>query len=187
MLECLPLVLNGLLWYFQNMQVTQGGRFLIILRFMGIILLLDSLMSYLKEQWFRMWCQTRISLPSLPIRSLVEHSLDMSVPVRSYHIASFSASSKLVGILDGLLVGFRRYSPASRLLSWPKIRIFQVTPQGASLVRSSRVANLVGSEPFWYLNMSFGDICPMESSLMVVEGSDRATESGSEVGPLVVF
>ena len=35
--------------------------------------------------------------------------------------------------------------------------------------------------------MSFEARCPMEYSLMDVEGSDRASGSGSKVGCLVVF
>ena len=44
-------------------------------------------------------------------------------------IASFSNSSRLVGIWDGLLVGVRRPSPTSRLLSWPQIRISRCLPR----------------------------------------------------------
>ena len=36
------------------------------------------------------------------------------------------------------------------------LHIFQVYPQGVSLVSSSTVENLGGSETFWYLAMSFG-------------------------------
>ena len=41
--ECLPLVLNGLLWDFPNIQVKQRGSFLILLSFLGIIPLLNIL------------------------------------------------------------------------------------------------------------------------------------------------
>ena len=51
-LECLPLVLHGLLWDFKNMQVSQGGSFMILLSFLGIIHLLDILRKNFKEQWF---------------------------------------------------------------------------------------------------------------------------------------
>ena len=54
-------------------------------------------------------------------------------------------------------------------------------------MRSSRVANMDRYDPFCYLNMSFGDRCPMESSLLGAEGSDRASESVPEVGSLVGF
>ena len=54
-------------------------------------------------------------------------------------------------------------------------------------MRSSTVVNLGGSDPFWYHTMSLGVSCPMEPSLVVVEGSDRASESGYEVGSSVVF
>ena len=64
---------------------------------------------------------------------------------------------------------------AFRLLYWPQTRIFQVCTNGAVLVRSSKVAHLGVSDPFWYLTMSFGAICPMESSLVGAEGSDRAS------------
>ena len=49
------------------------------------------------------------------------------------------------------------------------------------------MANLGGSDPLLYLTISFGARCPMESSLVVVEGSDRASESASKVGYLVGF
>ena len=54
-IECMPLVIHGLLWYFPDVQLTQGGSFLIFLSFMGIILLLDSLMRDLKDKWFILW------------------------------------------------------------------------------------------------------------------------------------
>ena len=113
---------------------------------------------------------------------LLDHVL--SREIGSYHLF-LNLLQILVGIWDGILVEVRRSSPASRLLYWPKIRIFQVSPQGESLVRSSRVANLGGSDPFWYLNMSFGERCPMVSSLVGEEGSDRVSESGSKAGSLV--
>ena len=47
-LECLPLVLHCLLWDFTNIKATSGVSFLILLRFLGIILLLDSLTRDLK-------------------------------------------------------------------------------------------------------------------------------------------
>ena len=98
-LECLPLVLRGLLWDFPNKQVTKEGSFLILLSFLGITPLLDSLSRDLKEQWFILWCQTRISLSSRPKRSSVDHSLAMSSLVSSDPIAILSTSFKLVGIL----------------------------------------------------------------------------------------
>ena len=88
------------------------------------------------------------------------------------HIFNYS---KLVGIWDGLLVRVRRYSTSSRILSWIKIRIFQVSPQGASLMRSSRAKKLGRPEYFCYLTMSTGDSFPMEPSLVRAEGSDRAS------------
>ena len=107
-------------------------------------------------------------VPSRP-RSLIDHILAISSLASSATITSLSTSSRLVGIWDGLLVGVRRSSPASTLLYWPKIWIFQVSPQRASLVRSYILANLGGSDPFWYITMSFGERCPMESSLVVAE------------------
>ena len=172
--EHLPLVLNGLLWEFPNKHATQGGSFLIFLSFLGIIPLLDSLRRDLKDKWFRLWCQTRTSLLSRHKRSSVDHRLSTSSLVSSDPTASLSTSSKLVGIWYGLSVRVRRSSLASRILPWPQIRILQVSPQGSSLVRSSRVEDLGGSEPFWYLTIYVGDRCPMEPSLMSAEGSDRA-------------
>ena len=120
LLDYLPLVLHGLLWDFPNKQATKGGSFLVLLSFLGIISLLDSMRRNLKEHWFILWCQTRISLSSHLKRS----SVAMSSLVRSAPTASLYISSKLVGIWDGLSVGVRRSSTASRLLSLPKIRIF---------------------------------------------------------------
>ena len=76
--ECLPLVLHGPLWDFPNKKATQGGSILIFLSFLGIISLLESLGKYFKDQWFILWCQTRISLSSHPKGSLVYHSLAVS-------------------------------------------------------------------------------------------------------------
>ena len=56
-----------------------------------------------------------------------------------------------------------------------------------NVVRSSRKKNLGGYDPFWYITMSTGDGFPMEPSLVGAEGSDRVTESGSEVGSLIDF
>ena len=130
---------------------------------------------------------TTISLSSCPKRSSVYHSLSMSSLVISAPTAYLSTTSKLVGIWYGISVVVSRSSPASRLSSWHKIRIFQVSPRGASLVRSSRVENMCGYDPFCYLTMSFWARCPMEPSPVGAEGSDRASESSSEVGSLVGF
>ena len=129
---------------------------MILLRFLDIKSLSDIPKRDFKEQWFRLWCQTRISLSLRPQSYSVYHSLDMSSLMSSAPITYLSASSKLVGIWDGILVGFSRSYTASRLSYWTKIRNYQVSPQGASLVRSSRVVNLGGSDPFWYLTMYFG-------------------------------
>ena len=97
----------------------------------------------------------------------------------------FSTSSKLVENFDGILVGVRRSPPAPRLLSWNKIRIFQVSPQGALLVRYARVDNMVGFDPLWYLMMSFGSRYPMEPSLVGAVDSDGESESGGLRGSRV--
>ena len=52
----------------------------------------------LKEQWFNLWCQTRISLSPRPKRSLVDHSLAMYSLIISAPTAYLSTFSKLVGI-----------------------------------------------------------------------------------------
>ena len=154
---------------------------------LDIIPLLDSLLRYLKEQWSSLWCQTRSSISSCPKRSSVEHSLAISSLVSLAPTVYLSNYYKLVWIWDGLSVRVMRSSPASRLLSWPKIRVFHVSPQRASLVRSSRVANMGGSGPFWYLMMSFGYRWPMKPSLVGAEGPDRASGLGFEVGVSVSF
>ena len=79
---------------------------------------------------------------------------------------SFSTYSKLVWIWNGLSVGVRRSYPDIRLSSWTKVRIFQVSPQEAYLVHSSKVENLGGYDPFWYLTMYTGYMCPMEPYLL---------------------
>ena len=91
----------------------------------------------------------------------------------------FSTYSNFVGSWDGISFEVSKPSPASRLLSWHQIRILLVSPQEASLVRSSRVENIGGSGPFWYHTISPGSKCPMETSLVGVEGSYRASEWGS--------
>ena len=79
---------------------------------------------------------------------LMHHILTMSYLVSLVHITYMSNSSKLVGNWGGLSVGVRMSSLALILLSLTKIRIFQVSPQRASLVHASRLANLGGSAPF---------------------------------------
>ena len=131
----LPLVLHGLFWYFPNRQATQGGGGMILMSFLGIIPLLDSMRSCLKYQWLSLWFQTRISLLSCPKRSSVDQILSMSLLVSSSPTASLSTYSKLVDICDVISVIVRRSSPSYRLFPCPKIRVFQVSPQGSSCVR----------------------------------------------------
>ena len=147
-LECLPLVFYGLLWNFPNMKETQGGIFFISLRLLGIIFLLDSPRRDFKDKWFSLWCQNRSPLLSYTRSPSVDHSLSMYYLLRSTPIAYFSTSYRLVGIWDGLLVEVRRYYPEFRILYWTKIRTFQVSPHRASLVNSSGVENMGGSETF---------------------------------------
>ena len=175
--EIFTLVLHVLLQELPNSQATQGGSFLICLSFLGIIPLLDNLRRNLKEQCFILWCQTMSYLSSCTKMSLVDHILATYSFVRSAPTIYFSTSSKLVGIWYGISVGVRRYSPDSSISSWPKIRIFQVSTQEASLVSSSRVENMGGSDPFYYLTISSGDRCPMEPYLVGEEGSDRTQKS----------
>ena len=54
-------------------------------------------------------------------------------------------------------------------------------------MRSSRVANIGGSEPFWYLTMSFGARQPTKYSILGAEGSDRISESVFEFSYLADF
>ena len=145
--EHFPLILHGLLRDFPSIQATQGDSFLILMSFLGVIPLLDNPRSNFKEQRFNLWCQTRSSLSSRPQRSSVDHSLAMSSLVISAPTTYFSTSSTVVDMWGGLTVGVRRFYPAFRLSSWPKIRVFQVSPQGALLVHYSRVKNMGVSEP----------------------------------------
>ena len=62
-----------------------------------------------------------------------------------------------------------------------------VYPQESSLLRYSRVTNLSGYDPFWYLTMFPGDGFPMLPPLMSTEVSDRASYSGSEVDSNIFF
>ena len=117
-LECLPLVLHVFLWVFPNIQATQGGSFMIILIFLGIITLLNSLMRDLKEQNFILLWQTKIPLLYLPRSSSVVYILNMSFLVRPSPITYLSTSSRLVGIWYGIAVEVRRFASASRLFSW---------------------------------------------------------------------
>ena len=54
-------------------------------------------------------------------------------------------------------------------------------------MHSSRVVNMGGYDPLWYLTIYFGGRCPMEPSLVGAEGSDRESESGSKVGSSICF
>ena len=85
----------------------------------------------------------------------------MSSLIISAPTISLPNSSNLVGSWDVLLVIVRRSSPTSRLSYWPKIQFFLVSTQLASLLISSRLVNLGGSDPFCYLDMSFGGRCPV--------------------------
>ena len=100
--ECLPLVLHGLLWDPPNRQLTHRGGVLTLLRFLGIIPLLNNLKCYLKEKWVILWCQTRRSLSSRSKSSLGDHRFSMSSLIIFDPTSSFSTSSKLVRSWDGL-------------------------------------------------------------------------------------
>ena len=91
--RCLPLVFHGLLRGLPNIQAMQGGSSLDLLRFLGIIPLLDNLMRYLKVKWFRMLFQTRISVSYRPKRSSVEDDFVISSLVSSPPEVSFYTSS----------------------------------------------------------------------------------------------
>ena len=54
-------------------------------------------------------------------------------------------------------------------------------------MQSYRVANLVGSHPFWYLATSLWASCPMKLSLVGAECSNMVSQSGSKVVSLVIF
>ena len=122
----------------------QGCGCMTFLILLGIIPFLNHLSRYLRVQWFSLWYQTKISLSSCTDSSLVDHILAIYSPVRSDPTTSLCPSSKLVGSCYGLLGRFSRSYHASRISSWPKIRIFQVSPQGGSLIRSSTVMNRGG-------------------------------------------
>ena len=125
----LSLVLHGLLWDLPNSQSAQGGIFLTFLRLLGIFILLNNTRRNFKEQWFSLWHKTWISLSPCPRRYAVDHRLTMYSLIRLASEKSFSTSSKLVGIWDGLLVRVSRSSTASRLSSWTKIRISMCLPR----------------------------------------------------------
>ena len=113
-LERLPLVLHGLLWDYPNMQATKGGNFFTLPIFLGNIPLLESPRRDLNDQWFSLWCQTRSSLSSCPRKCSVDHSLAMSSLLRFATIKYFCTSYRLMGSFDGLSIGFRISSTASR-------------------------------------------------------------------------
>ena len=159
--ECLPLFLSGFLRNFPNRKATQGVSFLILMSSLGIIPLFNNLRSNFKVQWFILRYQTKRSCSSRPKRSSVDYSLAISSLVSSTYTTSLSTSSKLVGSWYGILVRNRSSSPASSLSSWPKIRIFCVSPHGAFLMCSSRVTKRCWIDPFWCFTMSPGDMCPI--------------------------
>ena len=78
-----------------------------------------------------------------------------------------------------MVVGVRRYYTASRHWYCPRMRIFHVSPQGGSLVHSSRVANIGRSDPFRYFIMYPEARCPFSSSLEVANGSGEVPVSGA--------
>ena len=119
--------------------------------------------------------------------SYVDHILAVSSLVKLAPITSFYTSSRLMGISDGISVGVRRYYPASGHWSFPRMRIFHLSPQGDSLVHSFRVVSLGRSEPFWYLVMYTGDSCPFLSSIVGTDGSGEVPGLGAKVGSLVFF
>ena len=85
-----------------------------LLIFLVIIPLLDDMRSYLKKQWFILWCETSSALSSRPKRFSVDHRFSMSSPMRLSTTVYLFTSSKIVGIWDGLPVGVSRSSPVSR-------------------------------------------------------------------------
>ena len=62
-----------------------------------------------------------------------------------------------------------------------------MSPQGDSLVHSSRVTNLGRSNPFWYFMMSPGDSCSLLYSLVGLDGSGELPWLGAKVGSSVDF
>ena len=146
-----PLALHGLLWDFPNIQSTQRGCFLELLRFLGIINLLDNIVKYLKVQCFSLWFQTRISLLSLTKISLVYHILSVTSLMSFSPTTSLSTSSKLLGGCNVLLVVDSSSSTSSRVSSWINIRIFQLYPHMACLVCYTRVMNWWSFSLFLYL------------------------------------
>ena len=52
---------------------------------------------------------------------------------------------------------------------------------------SSRVSNIGGYDTFWYIKISPGDRCLMESFLVGAEGYDRVSVPDSDFGSLVGF
>ena len=67
------------------------------------------------------------------------------------------------------------------------MRISHVSPQGVSLVRSSRIANQGRSDPFLYSIMYPGSRCPLLSYLMGADVSGGVPGSVAKVGSLVDF
>ena len=63
----LVLVLHGLLWESPNIYSTQGGSFMVVLRFFGMITLFNNTMNDFNVQWFILWCQTMNYLLSCPV------------------------------------------------------------------------------------------------------------------------
>ena len=102
---------------------------MILMIFLGIIILLNNLRSDLKQQWFRLWCQTRSSLSSHPKRYSVEHILDRYSLLRQAPTILLSTYFNLVGIWYGLSVVVRSSSPDSSISSCPKILIYMCFPR----------------------------------------------------------
>ena len=149
---------------YSNYQISRQhkeGGFMILLIFLGIIPLLYNTNMDFKVQYFSLWCQNRIYPSSRTKTSSVDHSLSMSFLVILVPTTCLYTSSRWVRIWYGLLVVVGWSYLISMVFYWPKIWIFQVSPQGGSLMQSSRVTNQGWNVHFWCIVISLGGRCHM--------------------------
>ena len=154
----------GLIWTLVGIHKQKfhiGGNFLTFMSFLRIVYLSDYLWRDFTVQQFSLWFQKNIYLWSHPKRYSVDHNLSMYALVRSDPNTYLYTSYKLLGSCDRLFFRVRRSYNASRVSSWTQIRIFRVSPKGASLMRSSGVKSRWSSSTFCYIKMLTRDRCHM--------------------------
>ena len=146
-----------------------------------------KLRRVLKVQCFSLWYHTSTPLSSGPKISLAEHTLSNIIFFSLYPTISIFTLSMMAGSCDGISVRVSRSYTDSRVFSWTILIIFQVSPQKASLISSSRLAKRPLSFPSRYLRIYNRARYSMETKLVGTEGSNVVSGLGFKVGSLRFF